>query len=84
GVQDLIHRDGTIQNAGKTPKTSAERTNGDWQIQISDAPSADAARALLAQAKSEAGAPLVYASPYTEAVGQGANKIYRARFVGFA
>lgn len=34
-----------ILNAGKTPKTSAERTNGDWQIQISAAPSADAARA---------------------------------------
>lgn len=73
-----------ILNAGKTPKTSTEKAGGNWQIQISAAPSADAARALLAQAQSEGGAPLVSASPYTEAVGQGANRIYRARFVGFA
>ena len=73
-----------ILNAGKTPKMSAEKDDGTWQIQISAAPSADAARALLAQARSEGGAPLVSASPYTEAVGQGANKIYRARFVGFS
>ena len=73
-----------ILNAGKAPKTSAEKAGGNWQIQISAAPSADAARALLAQAQSEGGAPLVSASPYTEAVGQGANRIYRARFIGFA
>jgi D-alanyl-D-alanine carboxypeptidase (penicillin-binding protein 5/6) len=54
-----------------------------WQIQISAAPSADAARALLSLAKSEGGAPLKSASPYTEAVGTGANAVYRARFVGF-
>ncbi|ARQ09045.1 serine-type D-Ala-D-Ala carboxypeptidase protein [Rhizobium etli] len=73
-----------ILNAGKAVKAPAEKTDGTWQIQISAAPSADAARALLAQAQSEGGAPLVSASPYTEAVGTGANKIYRARFVGFA
>ncbi|EJZ20499.1 D-alanyl-D-alanine carboxypeptidase [Rhizobium sp. Pop5] len=73
-----------ILTADKAAKTSAEKADGNWQIQISAAPSADAARALLNQAKSEGGAPLVSASPYTEAVGQGANKIYRARFVGFA
>lgn len=72
-----------ILNAGKTPKILAEKDDGNWQIQISAAPSADAARALLAQAQSEGGAPLVSALPYTEAVGQGANRIYRARFVGF-
>ncbi|MBX5068524.1 D-alanyl-D-alanine carboxypeptidase family protein [Rhizobium lentis] len=72
-----------ILNAGKTSKVP-EKADGDWQIQISAAPSADAARALLAQAQSEGGAPLVSASPHTEAVGQGANRIYRARFVGFA
>ncbi len=71
-----------IMNAGKAQKASAGKAGG-WQIQISAAPSADAARALLAQAKSEAGAPLVSASPYTEAVGKGANAVYRARFVGF-
>ncbi|ARM11261.1 MULTISPECIES: D-alanyl-D-alanine carboxypeptidase family protein [Rhizobium] len=73
-----------ILAAGKTVKPSAEKADGNWQIQISAAPSADAARALLAQAQLEAGAPLDSASPYTEAVGQGANRIYRARFVGFA
>jgi D-alanyl-D-alanine carboxypeptidase (penicillin-binding protein 5/6) len=69
-------------NAGKAPKAPVGKTIG-WQIQISAAPSADAARALLAQAKSEAGAPLLSASPYTEAVGKGADTVYRARFVGF-
>ncbi|HEV7317751.1 MAG TPA: D-alanyl-D-alanine carboxypeptidase family protein [Ensifer sp.] len=57
---------------------------GGWQIQISAAPSAEAARMLLAQARSEAGAPLAGATPYTEAVGKGAKAIYRARFVGFS
>jgi len=71
-----------IINAGKAPKAPVGKAGG-WQIQISAAPSADAARALLAQAQSEAGAPLVSASPYTEAVGKGANAVYRARFVGF-
>ncbi|MBB3592237.1 D-alanyl-D-alanine carboxypeptidase (penicillin-binding protein 5/6) [Rhizobium sp. BK529] len=71
-----------IMNAGKATKAPIGKAGG-WQIQISAAPSADAARALLAQAQSEAGAPLVSASPYTEAVGKGANTIYRARFVGF-
>lgn len=76
-----------IMNAGKAPKAPVDKAPagkaGGWQIQISAAPSADAARALLAQAQSEAGAPLVSASPYTEAVGKGANAVYRARFVGF-
>ncbi|MGM4908592.1 serine hydrolase [Rhizobium sp. 768_B6_N1_8] len=71
-----------IMNAGKAPKAPVGKAGG-WQIQISAAPSADAARALLAQAQSEAGAPLVSASPYTEAVGKGPGTIYRARFVGF-
>ncbi|MGE6782379.1 serine hydrolase [Ensifer adhaerens] len=57
---------------------------GGWQIQISAAPSAEAARMLLEQARSEAGAPLAGAKPYTEAVGKGAKAIYRARFVGFS
>lgn len=56
---------------------------GGWQIQISAAPSAEAARMLLAQARAEGGAPLAQASPYTEAVGKGKGTIYRARFVGF-
>jgi D-alanyl-D-alanine carboxypeptidase (penicillin-binding protein 5/6) len=56
---------------------------GAWQIQISAAPTQEAARALLAQARSVAGHTLKSASPYTEAVGNGAGTIYRARFVGF-
>ena len=63
--------------------TGAPSASGGWQIQISAAPSDDAARALLAQAKAEGGAALKAASPYTEAVGNGANKVYRARFIGF-
>ncbi|CAN7193409.1 serine hydrolase [Rhizobium sp. LjRoot258] len=72
---------GEIANAGKS--AGAPSASGDWQIQISAAPSDDAARALLAQAKAEGGPALKTASPHTEAVGNGANKIYRARFVGF-
>ena len=74
-----------ISNVSKTAARSAgaPSASGDWQIQISAAPSDDAARALLAQAKAEGGAALKAASPYTEAVGNGANKVYRARFIGF-
>ncbi|WP_425536746.1 serine hydrolase [Ensifer adhaerens] len=68
-----------IENSAATPMAG-----GGWQIQISAAPSAEAARMLLAQARSEAGAPLAGATPYTEAVGKGAKAIYRARFVGFS
>ena len=76
---------GEITNAGKPAAKSAgaPSASGDWQIQISAASSDDAARALLAQAKAEGGAALKAASPYTEAVGNGANKVYRARFIGF-
>ncbi len=71
-------------SAKLAPKSlGAVASTGDWQIQISAAPSDEAARALLAQAKSEGGAALKSANPYTEAVGKGANKVYRARFVGF-
>ncbi len=74
-----------ITNVGKPAAKSsgAPSASGDWQIQISAAPSDDAARALLAQAKAEGGAALKAASPHTEAVGNGANKVYRARFIGF-
>lgn len=71
-----------MANAGK-PAASRPVANGEWQIQISAAPSDDAARALLALAKAEGGAALKTASPYTEAVGSGSSKVYRARFVGF-
>jgi len=64
-------------------KTADILPAGTWQIQISAAPTQEAARALLAQARSVAGHTLKSASPYTEAVGQGAGTIYRARFVGF-
>ncbi len=74
-----------IANVGKPAVKSAgaPSASGDWQIQISAAPSDDAARALLAQAKAAGGAALKAASPYTEAVGNGANKVFRARFIGF-
>ncbi|OWV85087.1 peptidase M15 [Rhizobium sp. R72] len=74
-----------IASVGKPAAKSAgaPAASGDWQIQISAASSDDAARALLAQAKAEGGAALKAASPYTEAVGNGANKVYRARFIGF-
>jgi D-alanyl-D-alanine carboxypeptidase (penicillin-binding protein 5/6) len=74
-----------MANIGKpaSQRVGAAPASGDWQIQISAAPSDDAARALLALAKSEGGAALKTASPYTEAVGKGANRVYRARFVGF-
>lgn len=65
-----------IQNAGKSD-------GGRWQVQIAATPSMKAAKSLLSKAQSKTGGPLLKASPYTEAVGQGANTLYRARFVGF-
>ncbi len=78
---DAVTPSAKIGSSAK-PLASVAST-GDWSIQISAAPSDEAARALLAQAKSEGGAALKSANPYTEAVGKGANKVYRARFVGF-
>jgi D-alanyl-D-alanine carboxypeptidase (penicillin-binding protein 5/6) len=65
-----------IQNAGK-PK------EGRWQVQIGATPDVKAAKSLLAKAQSRTGGPLEAASPYTEAVGKGRGKLYRARFTGF-
>lgn len=65
-----------ILNAGK-PQA------GSWQVQIAATPSAKAAKDILADAQSKTGKALRKASPYTEAVGQGGSKVYRARFVGF-
>ena len=53
-------------------------------VLVSFAAAAGVALWVISSHWPEGGAPLVSASPYTEAVGQGANKIYRARFVGFA
>lgn len=78
---DAVTPPARLAPSAKPPASVA--STGDWQIQISAAPSDDAARALLAQAKSEGGAALKLANPYTEAVGSGASKVYRARFVGF-
>lgn len=64
--------------------TAAVPAAGRWQIQISAAPSAEAARALLAQAQMVGGDMLAEASPYTEAVGKGPGTVFRARFVGFS
>ena len=77
-----LDRPTPLEKMGKGGKLQAS-ANG-WQIQISAAPSAEAAQALLAQAKTEGGAALKSASPLTEAIGSGANAVYRARFVGFS
>jgi len=65
-----------LQNAGQPD-------SGRWQLQIAATPSAKAAKAILAKAQSRTGAALSNASPYTEVVGKGQSKVYRARFVGF-
>ena len=77
-----MDRPSPLMKMGKTG--SLQASAGGWQIQISAAPSAEAAQALLAQAKTEGGAALKSASPFTEAVGTGANAVYRARFTGFS
>lgn len=65
------------------PRTPQPAANTGWAVQISAAPTAEAAMAILAQAQADAGKPLRKASPYTEPVGEGQNMIYRARFTGF-
>lgn len=90
-VAALIAASSTTVVPAERPTAMVEEENaavvpaaGRWQIQISAAPSAEAARALLAQAQAAGGDMLAEASPYTEAVGEGAGTIYRARFVGFS
>jgi D-alanyl-D-alanine carboxypeptidase (penicillin-binding protein 5/6) len=65
-----------MRNAGKPAA-------GRWQVQIAATPSVQAAKKLLSKAQSTLGDVLANASPYTEAVSKGSNKVYRARFVGF-
>ncbi|MGO4352243.1 D-alanyl-D-alanine carboxypeptidase family protein [Rhizobium sp. RAF36] len=81
GTTVPLDRPAALDKMGKGGKLQASSSG--WQIQISAAPSAEAAQALLAQAKTEGGAALKSASPLTEAVGSGASAVYRARFTGF-
>jgi D-alanyl-D-alanine carboxypeptidase (penicillin-binding protein 5/6) len=68
-----------VEVASTEPKANAY-----WQIQISTAATADAARKILVEAQSAGGAALLGASPHTEVDGSGSGKRYRARFIGFA
>ncbi|WP_422570232.1 SPOR domain-containing protein [Antarcticirhabdus aurantiaca] len=52
-----------------------------WVIQIAASPSREQALEMLAEAKAKAG--LRSAEPFTESVGNGSSKLYRARFAGF-
>lgn len=76
-----------IQNvADVSSESTASVSNdpqGDWQVQIAATPTVKAANDILFKAKSETGGPLMKAFAYTEEVGKGRNKMYRARFVGF-
>jgi D-alanyl-D-alanine carboxypeptidase (penicillin-binding protein 5/6) len=81
GTTVPLDRPAALDKMGKGGKLQASASG--WQIQISAAPSAEAAQALLAQAKTEGGAALKSALPLTEAIGSGANAVYRARFTGF-
>ncbi|MGO4437553.1 serine hydrolase [Rhizobium sp. RAF56] len=73
---DLPGVQNEIQNAGQPDA-------GRWQLQIAATPSAKTAKEILAKAQSQMGAALLNASPYTEVVGKGRSKVYRARFIGF-
>ncbi|GLK80789.1 serine hydrolase [Methylopila turkensis] len=53
-----------------------------WMIQIGATTAADAAQALLSDAKSKAGRALAAAEPYTEVYAKGDTTFYRARFAG--
>lgn len=54
-----------------------------WLIQIGAFDGESAARTALAQAKDKGGAPLARAEGFTEAIGGGNSRMWRARFAGF-
>ncbi len=56
---------------------------GGWHIQIGAAPSEEAARRLLSDARSRAADILGSADPFTEPVKKDGAVLYRARFAGF-
>ncbi|MBB4953760.1 D-alanyl-D-alanine carboxypeptidase (penicillin-binding protein 5/6) [Agrobacterium vitis] len=59
------------------------RRDGEWQIQIAAAPSAEEAMSLLQSVRDKIGGPLAERDIYTEAVTHNGSTVYRARFTGF-
>jgi serine-type D-Ala-D-Ala carboxypeptidase (penicillin-binding protein 5/6) len=59
------------------------RRDGEWQIQIAAAPSAEQAMSLLQSVRDKIGGPLAERDIYTEAYTHNGSTVYRARFTGF-
>ncbi|THF50995.1 D-alanyl-D-alanine carboxypeptidase [Allorhizobium terrae] len=57
--------------------------DGEWQIQIAAAPSAEKAMSLLQSIRDKIGGPLAERDIYTEAYTHNGSTVYRARFTGF-
>ncbi len=73
-----------IANARPRPlKPIPLRRDGEWQIQIAAAPSAEEAMSLLQSVRDKIGGPLAERDIYTEAFTRNGSTVYRARFTGF-
>ncbi|MCE1235785.1 MAG: SPOR domain-containing protein [Hyphomicrobiales bacterium] len=68
--------------AAAPPQTTASTRSG-WLIQIGAYDGEKAAREALAAARDKVGAKLSRAEPFTESVGGGSSRLWRARFAGF-
>lgn len=73
------------QAAAATPMPTASRqTASGWVVQIAATPAEATAYDILSEAKQRAGSALAGAQAFTQAVANGSQTLYRARFSGFA
>jgi D-alanyl-D-alanine carboxypeptidase len=80
-VKEAREKDEGVSIHAKHLPTAKPAVSG-WSIQIGATDDAQKAEDLLSKARSQRGAQLGAAKPYTEAVHKGRETIYRARFAG--
>ncbi len=74
-----------ITQAAATPMPTASREIASgWVVQIAATPAEATAYDILSEAKQRAGSALAGAQAFTQAVANGSQTLYRARFSGFA
>lgn len=73
---------GVVSPASAAVATASLGSSG-WVVQIAATPAEATALEMLAEAKQRGGAALSRATPFTELVANGSQRLYRARFSGF-
>jgi len=66
-----------------TSSSAASSVRGGWLIQIGAYDGERAAKSALASARDKVGGKLASAEGFTESIGGGSRRLWRARFAGF-